>query len=372
MNENNNTIPENSEEISQKLTELSGASIMQKFTTSPRLTHIEEEAKRTALKQEWITRIEKFDWNKVWEDVQEQVEKTYASLLWKFQSAKKKLSSLDISPNDVADACIERLLNLLDETSKGKRKLTNGNVISLAKIKESTLHTKTIGYYEFACCNVSLDTVKVKWKSLREISDACDDTNDNGDFLLPNSCWVSISLMAKDNSWKPCFIGQFRNNNTTLTQRDSSKVVAAASGAIDASERNIWDMAKIELSEELGISGEVKKIHDSALKIMTWEQWQQRINVGSQVLEDELWVNIGSIDVAGIIWEPGRKNPEIVLRASTDLTTNEIEKLWNKAKDKDESTGIRAIPLEEIWDNLSWEKETLENHFLQSLLAWYM
>lgn len=302
----------------------------------------------------------------VWENIAEQIVYTWKYLQEKYEKSRWKLNTYGVSPEEITKACTQRLLEQVQEASKNWRKLINGRVASLLKYENDTLHMQEIPYYSFACSNVSLDQVMIWERSLRDIVWLCNNTNDQWEFMLPNSLWICISVMSKDQQWKPCIIAQDRNNTTTLTQRDNGRVVASASWAININKwsADIEAAAQEEVQEELWLSSNIHYLPKTTNALFTWEL---------DPIHRELWISKKECDFEPrwLVMETYRMNPEVICSGYTEKDITQIQELWKTAESQYESLSIEWISLDEVGDNLSWEKETLWKHFLMSLLAWY-
>lgn len=336
----------------------------------------------------------------VWEEPLLEILKTYNFLVNKFNNSAKKLSQIWLTPDNIAKASTKRLLDQVLEAWSSKRKLLNGQVVSLSKYSKEQYDFEKIWYYAFACTNVSLDIVKIKndlWVefTLREIDDILKSHNDEWWFFLPNSLWVSVNLMTEDENWKMSFIAQERNNTTTLTQRN--RYVSSASWAVDY--RIFawnWDMNLMhnaiweEIEEELWLENIksnldqktlIQQIKDKVLNITAWKE-KEGVNVlwkilkadAQNILWRELWLE-AVIMPSILVYEEKRRNPEIVFIWKTWYNIKQIRQSWEKSISKDESLSIASISFDEIEEEIKNRIETwkvnLDNHFLMSFL-WFL
>lgn len=377
-----------SPEILQSIIErISKVKFLESFWSTP-LTVIKIPVTETQLRDTEIEMYRSLFWSydeelnnisqkNVWVNITQEIQMTYKFLWDIFKKSERKLTQYWVSPEELQNACTQRIIEQVLEAWKTGRKLINGKVASLVRYENNTLYLGEVPYYAFACTWVSLDTVKVWERTLREIVKLCDGKTDAGDFMIPNSLWICVTVLAKNNNGKPIIIGQVRNNTTTLTQRDSQKVVASASGAISLereAENILSGAASDEIEEELWLSAsEMTEIFikrkistilwwDAALWNNAWSTFQRELGIASQS---------AFFRPSCLVIEERRLNPEIICHAvETDMTLEEIQSSWENAQDKDESLAIKWITFKEIQQNLNWEITTLDPHFIMSLLGW--
>lgn len=338
----------------------------------------------------------------VWADSLHEIYETYNYLVWTFGKSEKNLSNLWFDVNIILDSVIERLVNQVIEAGNSNRKLKNWCVVWLSNYSDTHFTFTKVPYYAFASTNVSLDLVKVKnnnWEeySLRDIDTLLDSRNDNWWFFLPNSMWVSVNLLTKDNNDENIFIAQVRNNSTTLTQRSSS--VSSASWAVDYDLFMSWwnlDLLNhaiwAEIKEELWLDHiksalTIKQIKSEVLWIvdnptipnyvvnnsinLLWNLLNQE---WLDILNRELWLEANLLPVA-LVMEEKRRNPEFIFLWKVWYNLDEIKKSWSNSEWKDESLEIIWINFDDILDELEnrkkWSNPKIGNHFLMSFY-WFL
>ncbi len=259
----------------------------------------------------------------------------------------------------------ERLSEQLKEARNSWRKFTNWTVVSLKKIKENgDFVIEEIPYFAFGSTNVSLDAVlfKVNWetKKLREIMESIGLQNkETGEFLLPNSLWVSVMIVLKNGT----IICQQRNNKATLT--NYNWLTASASWAVNLD----WEKwgpeilkanAVKEVSEELGI------VSSFAPYFPQMEDIEGSIQ--EHILKElNLEKNSGIMVPTGVVMERKRHNPEVVftLFLSEEYTMDVIRERWSNATDKWESIDLIWKTPQSIVDDINFYVNNLDEDMLK-------
>lgn len=339
----------------------------------------------------------------VWENSLLEVYKTYNFLVWKFNTAKEKLEKNWFEIDALLESVLKRLVCQLIEAGNGKRKLKNWEVVWLSSYSENHFVFNKVPYYAFASTNVSLDSVFVqnshdgKEYSLREIDDILGSKNDTGGLFLPNSLWVSVSLITMDKNGNTIFISQERNNSATLSQ-NNAKYIASASWAVDYELFSWWGTLGLlhtsidaEIQEELWINSVQSSLTQDWIinhtKLNIWWVVAQgdnynKINIvwsllhqeGFEILWRELWLEANLLPAA-LVMEDKRRNPEFIFLWKVWYTIENIRKSWEKAKSKDESLSIKWISYEEILEELenrkNWWEKKIDDHFFMSYI-WFL
>lgn len=333
----------------------------------------------------------------VWEDVLQEIYKTYWFLVGAFSDSLDDLKNVGIQLWDLVDATIFRLKEQILEAGwpDSKRKLKNGTVVWLANYKDDTFVLRKIPYFAFACTNVSLDAVRVmnsSWEmmSLRQIDTLLQSKNKNGNYFLPNSLGVSVCMGAKDDDGNHIFIAQERNNAAVLSQ-NANKYIASASGGIPLDmlqwENLFREAINSEIEEELWIIANpvhanrlIEHILKRSKNVMEekldniYKVKEGMSDILSKKLE-KMWIQWGVLPVA-LVMEEARRNPEIIFIANTDHALSEIQKSWKDAKGKDEALSIWGFSVQEIEADIIRRKERkqpkIDNHFFMSYFGYML
>lgn len=337
----------------------------------------------------------------VWENSLLEIYKTYNFLIGRFQKSQEKLTKNWFLVDDIIDAVMKRLISQVIEAGNSERQLKNGIVVWLSKYSKSEYTFMKVPYYAFASTNVSLDIVKVRNRdgkeiSLREIDTLMGSKNDEWGFFLPNSMWVSASLMTTDKNWNLIFLSQERNNATTLSQ-NNARYIASASWAVDFKlfekgenlhllhsavgqevKEELWiHSLKSQLSQEQIIS-EIKGKITSILDNTEYEQVQILWNILHQEWRDILGRELGleaNLLPSALVMEEKRRNPEFIFLGKVGYSVEQIKDFWQMADSKEESLSIRGISYQDIQEEIKnrkngWEKQ-IDDHFFMSYI-WFL
>lgn len=337
----------------------------------------------------------------IWENSLFEIYKTYNFLIGRFQKSQEKLTKNGFLVDDIIDTVMKRLVFQVIEAGNSERKLKNGMVVWLSKYSKSEYVFMKVPYYAFASTNVSLDVVKVRNRSgkeytLREIDSLMNSKNDEWGFFLPNSMWVSASLMTTDKNGNLIFISQERNNATTLSQ-NNARYIASASWAVDFKmfengenlhllhsavgqevQEELWIYPlKSQLSQEK-ITSEIKGRITSLLDNTEYEQVQILWNILHQEWHDILGRELGlevNLLPSALVMEEKRRNPEFIFLGKVGYSVEQIKDFWEMADSKDESLSIRGISYQDIQEEIKnrkngWEKQ-IDDHFFMSYI-WFL